>query len=94
MFDKWVGLLNFYIIMASVGELTIDFFDEERLAKLYAEFPGMDMDSMDAAAQKLVLEFQAQKANTEIKIDSSLPSNSPAGENQEIPDGVIPIPMF
>lgn len=88
--DDWLLLLNFYLITCS-GEpmlCTLDFSDE-RLAQAYRENPGESFHDMVATATKLVLEFQAQNQDTESQNDSP----RLRGENEETPNGPIPIPL-
>jgi hypothetical protein len=65
--DDWLELLNFYLIVNSGGALTLDHFDNARLDQAYQENPGERFADMNATAVKLVLEFEAQKPDTEIK---------------------------
>lgn len=85
--DEWLLLLNFYLILNSGGELTTNDFSDAHLAEAYQENPSESFVDMDATASKLVLEFQAKPQNNEAK-------NSPIGENEEIPNGPVPISML
>lgn len=92
--DDWLLLLNFYLITCS-GEptlCTLDFSDE-RLAQAYRENPGESFHDMVATATKLVLEFQAQNQDTESQNDSPTSSPCGIGENEETPNGPIPISL-
>ncbi|HXV44665.1 MAG TPA: hypothetical protein VEC96_16510 [Anaerolineae bacterium] len=97
--DEWLLLLNFYLIVNSAGELTTHDFSEARLAQAHQENPGESFNDMDVTARKLVLEFQAQRQDTELKNEvarrghSPLPALAGRGEIKEIPDGPISIPL-
>jgi hypothetical protein len=80
--DKWLLLLNFYLITASAGELTLDDFDAERLAAAYRENPGEGPKTMEASARKLVLEFQAQTQDTELKNEVARRGHSPLPQSR------------
>jgi hypothetical protein len=75
--DKWLELMNFYLITLSEGALTSDDFTPDRLAAAYAESPGTGPREMEASARKLVLEFQAQKQDTELKNEVARRGHSP-----------------
>jgi hypothetical protein len=85
--DDWLELLNFYLIVNSGGQLTVSDFDDARLYQAYQQNPGQRLADMDATATKLVLEFQAQTQDTEIK-------TSPSGETEETPNGPLPISVL
>ncbi|MBE7474289.1 MAG: hypothetical protein HS114_34600 [Anaerolineales bacterium] len=86
--DEWLETLNFYLIVASGGRLTLDDFSDEVLHAAWLEHPGTTMKDMDATAEKLVLEFQAKQQDTEAK------SFSPIGESEELINGPVSVPML
>jgi hypothetical protein len=83
--DTWLELLNFYLIVVSGGDLTSTDFDDTRLYEAYQENPGQGYEDMTGTATQLVLEFQAQKQDTEAK--TSLNGRTSETAN----DGLIPI---
>ena len=98
--DSWMLVLNFYLIVASAGELTMTDFSEERLAEAYQECPRETIQEMLPLAEKLVLEFQAKQENTEVK-NSPIGDEGPdgpnlaqRGQNEEYPNGPVSIPML
>ena len=85
--DDWIDLLNFYIIVASGGELTSSDFTDERLVQAFRKNPGSRFEDMTDTADELVLEFQAETEETEPK------PTSRNGKTQETPDGPLSIPL-
>lgn len=86
--DEWLETLQFYLIVASGGRLTLDNFSDARLLEAWQEQPGMTYPALVPVAEKLVLEFQAEAQDTEAK-------NSPIGENyEELPNGLVSVPML
>lgn len=56
-------LLNFYLIVNSDGERILDDFAGDQLQAALADHPR----NMNDAADKLILEFQAERRDTETK---------------------------
>lgn len=87
--DEWLETLQFYLIVASGGRLTVDNFSDARLLEAWQEQPWVTYPALVPVAEKLVLEFQAKEKDTEAK------SFSPIGENyEELPNGPVSIPML
>jgi hypothetical protein len=87
--DEWLETLQFYLIVASGGRLTLDDFSDARLLAAWQEQPGMTYPALVPVAEKLVLEFQARTQDTEVK------NVSPIGETEEfLPNGPVSIPML
>ncbi len=68
LYNKWLGLLNFYLILCSGGELTREDFTEARLLKAYLDNSGLGFQEMNDTAAQLGLEFQKKIGDTESKI--------------------------
>lgn len=92
--DEWLLLLNFYLIVNSGGDLTILDFNDERLAEAFQENPGEQFEDMDATARKLVLEFQAQKQDTNAKNSPMKWPVEATGEIEECSNGPVSISML
>ncbi|MBE7557333.1 MAG: hypothetical protein HS126_40365 [Anaerolineales bacterium] len=92
--DEWVEALNFYLIVASGGALTMSDFSDAELHAAWLEHPGMTMADLDPAAEKLVLEFQAKQKDTEAKDDSPLPQSQAGEIYEELPNGPVSVPML
>lgn len=93
--DEWLETLQFYLIVASGGRLTLDNFSDARLLEAWQEQPCMTYPALVPVAEKLVLEFQAEAQDTEAK-------NSPIGDEvarrgqieEFLPNGPVSIPML
>ncbi len=87
--DEWLETLQFYLIVASGGRLTLLDFTDAELQAAWQEQPGMTYPALVTVAEKLVLEFQAKEQDTEAKIFS------PIGESEEfLPNGPVSVPML
>ncbi|GIK43804.1 MAG: hypothetical protein BroJett011_76370 [Chloroflexota bacterium] len=86
--DEWLETLQFYLIVASGGRLTLDDFSDARLLAAWQEQPSMTYPALVPVAEKLVLEFQAEAQDTKAK-------NSPIGEIEEfLANGPVSVPML
>jgi hypothetical protein len=94
MDDQWLGLINFYLIMASAGELTRSDFSEAELAAAFDRSPGLGIKEMAPAAEKLVLEFQSRKEDSGSRVSPMASTGHFVGETGETPDGALPLQMF
>jgi hypothetical protein len=90
--DKWLGLINFYLIMASAGELTRSDFSDQVLAEAYRRCPGDSIEELGPLADQLVLEFQQRKEDSGDELISHLsPLEGEIGESKESPDGPVSV---
>ncbi|MCL4299514.1 MAG: hypothetical protein KJ077_27510 [Anaerolineae bacterium] len=94
--DEWLETLQFYLIVASGGRLTLDNFSDARLLTAWQEQPGTTYPALVPIAEKLVLEFQAKEQDTEAKIFSPIGDEvARRGQNEEfLPNGPVSVPML